>query len=100
MLQTLAPIVGWLGLGGTITAASLGAAYFFPLFRRLALEIAAIAAVATFLYGKGIHDGTAFKQAEWDAAVAAAVEHGKADRGAAERDIDRGLRDPYDRDDN
>lgn len=98
MFSALAPVVGWLGLGGAITAGALAAAYFLPLFRRLALEIAIIAVIATTLYGKGIHDGSVFKQAEWDAANASAIKRGDAARDGAAHDVDRGVSDGLNRD--
>lgn len=98
MFTALAPVIGWLGLGGGITAAALAAAWFLPLFRRLAIEIAIIAAVATTLYGKGVHDGSAFKQAEWDATNAKAISNGDAAHNNAVNDASRGVRDGFDRD--
>jgi hypothetical protein len=99
MLAALAPVLGWLGLGGAVSVGALAGAWFLPGFRRLFIELAAVAAVASFVYAKGIHDGTSFKQAEWDAAERAAVQRGQNADGAARRDVDGGMRDPYDRND-
>jgi hypothetical protein len=99
MLHALAPVLGWLGLGGALSAGTLAGAWLLPGFRRLFIELAIVAAVASFVYAKGIHDGTTFKQAEWDAAEQAAVQRGKDADSAARRDVGGGLRDPYDRDD-
>jgi hypothetical protein len=100
MLQALAPVLGWLGLGGALSAGALAGAWFLPGFRRLFIELAIVVAVASFVYAKGVHDGSTFKQAEWNAAEQAAVQRGKDADSAARRDVGDGLRDPYDRDDN
>jgi len=98
MFSALAPVIGWLGLGGAITAAAIAAAIFLPLFRRLAIEIAIVAAVATTLYGKGVHDGAAFKQAEADAAIAREIKNGDAAHNGAVDDAASGMRDGFARD--
>lgn len=102
-LSALAPVVGLLGLGFSITAAAIAVAVFIPALRRIALPVALAAGVATIVYGKGVHDGSAIKQAAWDAAEQRAIQRGDDARKASERDIARKpvgrLRDDiYDRD--
>lgn len=52
-----------------------------------------ILAVISGVYLKGRSDGAAGKQAEWDAAVKAAIGRGESARRDAERDVDGGMRD-------
>lgn len=100
--STLAPVVGWLGAGGAGVIVALAVAWFFPPFRRIALEVAAVLAIATTLYGKGISDGSAYIQAKWDAQELQITERNAKARSDAERtvrDNPDGVRnDPNDRD--
>lgn len=103
ILDFFAPLIGWAGLGSMTVAGALAVAWFFPPLRRLALEVAAIAAVATVLYWMGDRNGATRIQEKWDAAVARAIEEGAKARSDAESDVaadpDGKLHDdPYNRD--
>lgn len=98
MWDAIAPIAGWIGLGGVSVAGLLAIAYFIPGFRRLAIEIGAAIAGALFIYTKGIRDGSKAKQAQWDAAIKKQNQRSDDARADAIRDESRGVRDGFDRD--
>lgn len=98
MWDALAPIIGWLGLGGVSVAGLIAAAYFLPGFRKLFIEIAAAIAGAMALYGKGVRDGSRGKQAQWDRAVEKQNKKSDDARARAEHDAANGVRDGFDRD--
>jgi hypothetical protein len=100
-LPNLAPIVGWLGLGGSTTAVLLFLAiapafaplWLQPLIRflaplRLWLFVGAGAcALATFSFGYGVHYGSALIHERWRAAEDATLKRGEAAREQAENEI-------------
>ena len=51
--------IGLLGLGGAIIAACGAIAYFFPPFRKLAIEIGGLILAVMAIYGKGVKDRAA-----------------------------------------
>lgn len=58
-------------------------ATIIPDLRKWAIAGAVVAFTFLTISGKFYHDGIAFKQAEWDSALAKQVEQGEADRAAA-----------------
>lgn len=93
-LPSMWEVLGILGLGG------LGAvAWFFPPFRRLAIQAGFVLAALMFVYSKGKRDGIRRKQKEWLEAERRAEERARRARLDAERDAPR-VRDPRDRDTN
>lgn len=59
MMDWINPLVGWIGLGGTVIAAALAVAWFFPPFRKMALTVAGGVMAALAIYGKGYRDNAA-----------------------------------------
>lgn len=68
--------------------------------RKWAIVVAVIAFGHTAIAAKFYKEGLDVKQAQWDAAVQAALNASNEARSAAERDIANGVRDPRDRPDN
>jgi hypothetical protein len=68
--------------------------------RKWAIVVAVIAFAHTAVAAKFYKEGLDVKQAQWDAAVQAALNASNEARSAAERDISNGVRDPRDRPDN
>lgn len=68
--------------------------------RKWAIVVAVIAFAHTAVAAKFYKDGLDVKQAQWDAAVQAALNTSNQARSDAERDITDGVRDPRDRPDN
>lgn len=91
---------GWIGITGVIIAGCVAVAWFFPLLRRTAIEVALIAGISTGVYAKGYHDEYTHVKAQWAAAEAKARQVGDTARADALRDTANGLRDPNDSDDN
>lgn len=92
------PLVGWIGLGGTIIAAALAVAWFIPPLRNLAITVAAGVAGGLAVYGKGYRDAAEKKKREREADERKAIQRGRDARADAERDADSGVRDGFDRD--
>jgi hypothetical protein len=88
----------WLGLGGVSLVALGAVAYFFPPFRKLAIEAGAAVFTVMAIYGKGAADAKrrdlARQKAEEDAAILRAT----SNRNRADTDAASGVRDGYDRD--
>lgn len=92
--------VSWEAIAIYILAGAGAIAWFFPPFRRIALQIGAFVAGLLFIYSKGKRDGTRKTRKEWDAAERRTRETALEARRRAERDAAAGqLRDPRDRDD-
>lgn len=60
---------GWLGLAGLIVVGCAVAAYIFPPFRRIAIEIAAVVFAAAAIYAKGNRDRSALENRRKEEAV-------------------------------
>lgn len=88
-------IWGWLGISGTIIAAALAVAWFFPPFRKIALTVAAFAAGVMTIYAKGASDARRAERAKSDAAAKRiGKKYGEIDaRTDTDRDVDKRLRD-------
>lgn len=67
------PLVWHFGLGGGIVSLALAVAWFFPLLRKTALEVAAVVSVALGCYAVGVKNGEGHVQARWDAAEQSSV---------------------------
>lgn len=106
-------IFGWFGIATLIGIAAVLVAVFSvwigamlpgPLtfltahLRHYAILVTIAAFSFTSVAGKFYNDGLKFKQAQWDAAKAAALKIGNDAHSGAERDVDGGLRDPRDTD--
>ena len=91
---------GWIGITGLIIAGCVAIAWFFPLLRRTAIEVAVIAGISTSVYAKGYHDEYVHIKSQWKAAEENARKLGDAARADALRDAASGMRDPNDSDDN
>ena len=94
MMDIFNEVNAWLALGGLSLAGLIAIAWFFPPFRRLAIEIAAAIAAGMAIYAKGAHDAKRNEKAKQDAAVKRAEE--KFDKIDARPDspdsVDRRLR--------
>lgn len=63
-LHALLPIVGFLGLGGGLTIASLAFGIWQPRFLFPAVLVAVVAAGGTYIYARGAHDDYVLQQAK------------------------------------
>jgi hypothetical protein len=68
--------------------------------RHACVGVATVCVVILFLYPKAFFDGERHVQAQWQAAEQAARKLGDAARADALGDAARGVRDPFDSDDN
>lgn len=93
-------IFGWVGVGGVIIIGALAWAWFMPMFRRTALNVALIAAITLTVYSKGYHDAYVHQKAKWKAAELQARKLGDTARADALKSAVDGVRDPFDSDDN
>ena len=99
MFDWINPVAAWLGFGGLGVAGLIAIAWFFPPFRKLAIEIGAVVIAVMAIYAKGASDARKRAKELQDAAERRAIESGKTDRTAAERDAASGVRDGFDTDD-
>lgn len=65
-------IDAWIAVGGLSLAGLLAVAWFFPPFRKIALQAAAVIGAAMFIYGKGAANARKKEKEKRDAAVAKA----------------------------
>lgn len=94
------PLVWKFGIGGAIIIGLFAAAWFSPVWKAHFLWGAALVGAIMIAFSTGVKDGSARVQAQWDAAVQAALNTSNQARSDAERDITDGVRDPRDRPDN
>lgn len=89
---------GWVGTAVLVVLACIAVGYFFPPFRRIAIEIAAVVIAAASIYTKGNRD----EAKKWNKAIDRDVAKGKQARSDAERDVSSGRvrGDEWDRDKN
>ena len=91
------PLYAYLGLAGMGIAGALAVAYFFPPFRKAALAVAAGIAGVAAIYRKGAKDASERAERQRKAEETAAIKRGHDARTNAERDVARGVRDKFDR---
>lgn len=80
-------LTGWLGITGVVVVVCGLVAWFFPPFRRLAIEIGAVALAAATIYTKGNRD----EAKKWNDAIDRDVAAGNKARSDAERDVNSGV---------
>jgi len=90
----------WLGIGGAAVAALAAVAWFFPPFRKLAIQIAAGVIAVMAIYAKGASDAKKRERQRQAEAEQRMVKKGNDARRSAEHDLAAGkLRDDeFDRD--
>ncbi len=90
-------LLGWVGITGVVLIGAVAVFVYVPInaVRHACVGVATVCAVILFLYPKAFH-----VQAQWQAAEQAARKLGDAARADALGDAARGVRDPFDSDDN
>jgi len=89
-----------IGLGGTLVAGLLAAAYFLPPFRRWFIGAAGIVMAFLLAYAKGAKDAKRRADEKQAEAERQAIARGNKARDDAKRDVAAGrVRDKWDRDD-
>ena len=88
----------WLGLGGVALMALGAVAYFFPPFRKLAIEAGAAVFAVMAIYAKGANDAKVRDRAKQKAEEDAAIRRATSNRARATDDAARGVRDGFSRD--
>jgi hypothetical protein len=93
-------LVGWVGITGVVLAGAIAVFVWVPInaVRHGCVAVATVCVVILVLYPKAFFDGERHVQAQWKAAEAAARQIGDAARADALGDAARGVRDPFDSD--
>jgi hypothetical protein len=93
-------LVGWVGVTGVVLIGAIAVFVHVPInaVRHGCVAVAAVCVAILFLYPKGFFDGERHVQARWKAAEEAARQMGDAARADALGDAARGMRDPFDSD--
>jgi hypothetical protein len=95
-------LLGWVGITGVVLIGAVAVFVYVPInaVRHACVGVATVCVVILFLYPKAFFDGERHVQAQWQAAEQAARKLGDAARADALGDAARGVRDPFDSDDN
>lgn len=82
-------VFGWAGLDILVGAAAVAIAVLEPPIRKWAIAVAVVAFTCTGLIAHGYQNGLDEKQAEWDRAKSATIEHTEKVRDSAVRSVAR-----------